>query len=178
MADAKTRRKAEEHSHTKESVELYQAVRKAHGTSILPRRVLCGNYLGQLTHQQIRAVGTRFNAYTGRHGRMCTHGQCQNKKETNMHAVAECKRYTAARQQFVLETGVVITAANYVDVMALNAKKLAIQPEVLAKALCRLLAHITKKHRRENPIASVAIPLGCNQRRSIIRTGQSEQAPD
>ena len=82
----------------------------------------------------------------------------------------------------VLETGMTITAANYVDVMALNAKKLAVQPEVLAKALCRLLllAHITKKHkhRRENSIASVAIPLGCNQRRSIIRTRQPEQAPD
>ena len=40
----------------------------------------------------------------------------------------------------VLETGMTITAANYVDVMALNAKKLAVQPEVLAKALCRLLS--------------------------------------
>ena len=95
-----------------------------------------------------------------------------------MHAVVECKRYTAARTQFQLETGVSITAANYVDIMALNAKKLATQPEVLAKALCRLLSYITKKHKRENFIASVAIPLGCNQRRSIIRINQSEQAPD
>ena len=65
-----------------------------------------------------------------------------------MHAVVECKRYTVARQQFVLDTGVTIMADNYVDVIALNAKKLhvAVQPEVLAKALCRLLAHITKKH--------------------------------
>ena len=94
-----------------------------------------------------------------------------------MHAVVECKRYAAARAQFLLETGVSITAANYVDVMALNAKKLATQPEVLSKALCRLLSYITKKHRRENSIASVAIPLGCNQRRSIIRINQSEQAP-
>ena len=53
--------------------------------------------------------------------------------------------------------------------MALNATKLAVQPEVLSKALCRLLAHITKKHRRENNV-SVATTLGnSNQRRSIIR---------
>ena len=96
-----------------------------------------------------------INAYTGSHGRECTHCQCHNKKETNIHAVVECKRYTVARQQFVLDTGVTITAANYVDVIALNAKKLTVQPKVLAKAVCRLLAHITKKHRRENNIAIV-----------------------
>ena len=94
-----------------------------------------------------------------------------------MHAVVECKRYTVARQQFVLDTGVTITADNYVDVIALNAKKLTVQPKVLAKAVCRLLAHITKKHRRENNIASVAQSLDSNQGRSIIRTSQSEQEP-
>ena len=90
----------------------------------------------------------------------------------------ECERYAAARQQFALETGVTITDANYVDVIALNAKKLTAQPKVLAKAVCRLLAFITKKHRRENNIASVAQSLDGNQRRSIIRTNQSEQEPD
>ena len=90
----------------------------------------------------------------------------------------ECERYAAARQQFALETGVTITDANYVDVIALNAKKLTVQPKVLAKAVCRLLALITKKHRRENNIASVAQSLDSNQRRSIIRTNQSEQEPD
>ena len=74
-----------------------------------------------------------------------------------MHAVAECKRYTAARTQFQLETGVSITTANYVDIMALNAKKLATQPEVLAKALCRLLSYITRKHKRENSIAFIRV---------------------
>ena len=92
--------------------------------------------------------------------------------------VVECKRYAAARLQFTLETGVEISVANYIDIMALNAKKLAVQPGVLSKALCRLLAHITKKHRRENNV-SVATTLGnSNQRRSIIRTDQSEQPPD
>ena len=90
----------------------------------------------------------------------------------------ECERYAAARQQFALETGVTITDANYVDVIALNAKKLTVQPKVLAKAVCRLLALITAKHRRENNIASVAQSLDSNQRRSIIRTNQSEQEPD
>ena len=66
----------------------------------------------------------------------------------------------------------------YQDVIALNAKKLTVQPKVLAKAVCRLLALITAKHRRENNIASVAQSLDGNQRRSIIRTNQSEQAPD
>ena len=60
-------------------------------SATLPRKVLCGNHLGQLMHQQIRAAATRLNAYTGRHGRKCTHSQCQNKKETSKHAVVECK---------------------------------------------------------------------------------------
>ena len=51
-----------------------------------------------------------------------------------------------------------------------------------AKALCTLLAHIAKAHARhnrtDNLIASVATPLGCNQRRSIIPATQPERAPD
>ena len=82
---------------------------------------------------------------------MCTHTQqCLQKKETNEHAVVECGRYATARQQFALETGITITPANYVDVMALNAKKFNIAPDTLSTALCRLLAHIMKKHRKEN----------------------------
>ena len=178
IEDVKATRAAAEHSHVKESLELYQAIRKTHGVTTLPRKILRGDYLGQLTHQQIRAAATRFNAYTGRHGRNCTHAQCAGKRETSRHAVVECKRYATARLQFTLETGVEISVANYIDIMALNAKKLAVQPEVLSKALCRLLAHITKKHRRENNV-SVATTLGnSNQRRSIIRTDQSEQPPD
>ena len=177
-ADAKTRRAATDSSHTKESLEIYQAIKRTHGTDILPRKTLRGDYLGQLMHQQIRAAATRLNAYTGRYARKCTHAQCSNAKETNRHAVVECKRYTTARQQFILETGVNITQANYVDIMALNAKKLGTQPEMLAKALCRLLAHITKKHQRENNNVSVAATLESNQRRSIIRTTPSEQPPD
>ena len=75
--------------------------------------------------------------------------------------------------------GITVTTNNYIDVMALNAKKLSVAPKVLAAALCRLLAHIMKKHMKENKNnASVAIPLEGNQRRSIIRINQSEQAPD
>ena len=179
LADAKARRAAEEHSHTKESLELYDSIRKVHGTSVLPRKTLCGDYCGQLAHQQIRASATYLNAYTSRHGRMCTHTQCLQRKETNKHAVVECGRYATARQQFALETGITITSTNYVDIMALNAKKFNIAPDTLSKAVCRLLAHIMKKHRKENNNnASVAIPLECNQRRSIIRINRSEQAPD
>ena len=155
------------------------ATRKTHGVTTLPRKILQGDYLGQLTHQQIRATATRFNAYTGRHGRNCTHAQCTGRRETSRHAVVDCKRYAAARQQFALQTGIQISAANYTDAMALNAAKLAVQPEVLSKAICRLLAHITKKHRCENNV-SVATTLGnSNQRRSIIRTvDQPERPPD
>ena len=95
-----------------------------------------------------------------------------------MHAVVECGRYAAARQQFALETGITITTTNYIEVMALNAKKFSIAPDTLAMALCRFLAHVMKKHMKENNNnVSVAVPLECNQRRSIIRINQSEQAP-
>ena len=181
LADAKARQAAGEHSHAKESLELYENIRKAHGTAVLSRKILCGNYRGQLAHQQIRASATRLNAYTCRHNRMCTHAKCMHKKETNKHAVVECERYATERQQFALKTGITITAANYIDVMALNAKKLNVAPRTLATALCQLLAHIMQKHMQENNnnnTASVAVPLECNQRRSIIRITQSEQAPD
>ena len=68
------------------------------------------------------------------------------------------------------------------DIIALNFKKLNVAAATLAKALCTLLAHIAKAHARhnrtDNLIASVATPLGCNQRRSIIPATQSERAPD
>ena len=51
VADAMTRRRAEAHSHIKESVELHQAIRRVHGTAILPRKVLCGDHLGQLINR-------------------------------------------------------------------------------------------------------------------------------
>ena len=66
--------------------------------------------------------------------------------------------------------------------MALNFKKLGVAVGVLAKALCTLLAHIAKAHTRhnrtDNLIASVATPLGCNQRLSIISAAQSERASE
>ena len=177
-ADAETRQAASERNHVRESLEIYDRIRKTHGKAVLPRRTLCGDYLGQMVHQQIRASATRFNAYTGRYNRECTHAQCQQKRETNKHAVVQCQRYATMRRQFQLETGIVVTEANYVDIMALNATVLGVPLNTLATALCRFLAHIAKVHKRENHIASVAVPLGCNQRRSIIRTNQSEQEPD
>ena len=54
VEDAKATQAAAEHSHVKESLELYQAIRKTHGATTLPRKILQGDYLGQVTHQQIR----------------------------------------------------------------------------------------------------------------------------
>ena len=66
--------------------------------------------------------------------------------------------------------------------MALNFKKLNVAAATLAKALCTLLAHIAKAHTRYNKtdklIASVATPVGCNQRLSIIPATPPELAPD
>ena len=67
--------------------------------------------------------------------------------------------------------GISITSDNYIDIMALDAKKLGVAGDVLAKALCKLLAHIATAHSRVSNLASVAFPLdgGSNQRRSIIQ---------
>ena len=69
-------------------------------------------------------------------------------KETNKHAVVECHRYANARQRFNQETGIRITSENYIDIMALDAKKLGVAADVLAKALCKLLAYIATTHSR------------------------------
>ena len=87
LADAKAWRAAGEHSHTKESLELYESICKVHGSAVLPPKILCGDYRGQLAHLKIRASATYLNAYTGRYNRMCTHAKCLHKKETNKHAV-------------------------------------------------------------------------------------------
>ena len=112
----------------------------------------------------------------------CTHSNCHGEVETNKHAIVQCPRYDNARAEFQRQTGLVLCDTTYVDIMALNSKKLGVAARVLAKALCTLLAHIAKAHTCHNKtdrlIASVATPLGCNQRRSIIPTVQSERAPD
>ena len=60
-------------------------------------------------------------------------------------ALDQFQLYETARQQFALETGTTITTENYIDVMALNAKKFSIAPNTLATALCRLLAHVMEQ---------------------------------
>ena len=66
--------------------------------------------------------------------------------------------------------------------MALDHKKLQVQAATLAKALCEFLARVAQEHTQKNKTeqsASVAVPLGGNQRRSIIpANAQSEQPPD
>ena len=40
--------------------------------------------------------------------------------ETNKHAIAQCPRYAAARQDFTRRTGVALCEATYTDIMAIN----------------------------------------------------------
>ena len=68
----------------------------------------------------------------------------------------------------------------YIDIVALDAKRLGVTCEVLTKAACKFLAHVATAHSSENSIASVAFPLdgGSNQRRSIIQADRPERVPD
>ena len=65
-----------------------------------------------------------------------------------------------------------------VDIMAINYRKLDVDSKLLATALCKFLAQIARVHTKTNKIASVAHPLGSNQRRLIIQTHRSERPPD
>ena len=77
--------------------------------------------------------------------------------------------------------GIRICEANYVDIMAINYRKLDVDSKLLATALCKFLAQIARVHTKTNKIASVAHSLGGNQGRSIIPTDvgtlPSERAP-
>ena len=97
-----------------------------------------------------------------------------------MHAIAQCPRYAAARDSFSRTTGVILCEATYTDVMAINYKKLRTDKMVLANALCKFLAQVATMHARHNKkdFASVAFPLGCNQRRSVISPPLAERVPD
>ena len=134
-----------------------------------------------MVHQQVRACATRFNAYTSHNGK-CTHCRCRDEVETNRHVVAHYPRYADARAAFQRQTGLSLRDATYVDIMSLNHRKLKVAAEPLAKALCTFLAHIVKEHTRHNKtdrfMPSVATPLDCNQRRSIIPVPRLERAPD
>ena len=137
---------------------------------MLPRSILCGNQLGQMIHQQVRACATRFNAYTSHQGK-CTHCRCHEEIETNAHVIAQCPRYAEARQTFNRKTGLTLSGDTYTSIMALDYKKLQVEATTLAKALCEFLAHVARKHTQYNKIdriASVAHSLGGNQGRSII----------
>ena len=58
-ADYATREKAQNHAHVRESTRLYDAIKRVHGTAILPRSTMCGDHLGQMVHQQVRAAASR-----------------------------------------------------------------------------------------------------------------------
>ena len=61
-----------------------------------------------------------------------------------------------------------------------RAYRLQVDKTVLTKALCTFLAQVARKHASHNKkdIASVALSLDCNQRRSIIPPRTAERAPD
>eukprot|EP00936_MAST-01D_sp_MAST-1D-sp1_P000488 g488.t1 len=178
-ADYATRERAQNHAHIRESTCLHEAIKRAHGTAILPRSTMCGDHLGQMVHQQVRACATRFNAYTTHNG-TCSHAACHAQVETNIHVIAQCPRYANARADFARKTGVTLCETTYTDIMAINYRKLQVGKTVLAKALCTFLAQVVRKHASHNKkdIASVAHSLGCNQRRSIIPPRTAERAPD
>ena len=183
-ADAAVRRQAVDHSHIRASMEINNRIRKLHGSETLPRSILCGNHLGQMVHQQIRASATRFNAYTGNAGRTCEYCDSATARsppiENNKHVVAVCPKYAAHRRKFQQETGITITAENYIDVMALDAKKLGVASNILAKSLCHMLARIVADRGGGYQNVSVAFPLEdeSNQRRPIIQASRPEREPD
>ena len=79
---------------------------------------------------------------------------------------------------FRLATGVRMCNSTYLAIMALDHQELGVPCPVLADALCTLLASVARRHVRENTIASVAHPLGRNQRRLIIQAHRPERTPD
>ena len=103
---------------------------------------------------------------------------CHRQTESNRHTVVACPRYTEARQAFEAQTGIRLCNANYIDVMAINYRKLGVDSKILATALCRFLAQIARLHTKTNKRASVAHPLGRNQRRLIIQAHRLERPPD
>ncbi len=68
--------------------------------------------------------------------------------------MVSCPRYTEARQEFEAKTGIRIRDANYVDLMAINYRKLDIDSKLLATALCKFLAQIARVHTKTNKIAT------------------------
>ena len=60
-----------------------------------------------------------------------------------MHVIAQCPRYATARANFTRKTGVTLCEATYVDIMAINYRKLQVDKTVLAKALCTFLVATT-----------------------------------
>ena len=96
-ADHTVHEQVNTHTHTREAWVLYKAIKRTHGAPTLPVKVLCGDRLGQITHQQIHATATRMNAYTGYNNRYCSYRNCHHKIESNKHTVVSCPRYTEAR---------------------------------------------------------------------------------
>ena len=112
---------------------------------------------------------------------MCLH--CPGQKEDCEHWLAECIATRSARQRFHEDTGIEFTKANYLPIIALDAKRLKIDATTLSTVLFRML-NAASKQRTEydrdtinrttsTNTASVTHSLGstdgsCIQRRSMV----------
>ena len=105
---------------------------------------------------------------------MCRH--CPGQKEDCEHWLAECITTRSARQRFRQDTGIEFTKANYLPIIALDAKYLKIDATTLSTALFRMLNAAAKQrseYARNTNTASVTHSLGsstgsCIQRRSMV----------
>ena len=140
------------------------AIRKAHRNGTGPTAGLIGRSRtrgsphGRKTWRQIRAGSTGRNAYTklGPRGSRSKCNDCACSNDTNQHWVIHCPMHATARARFQEDAGIHITEANYHQVIALDAARLHVEPEVLSTCLFRLLSDIARHN------ASVA-PTRCNQ---------------
>ena len=81
--------------------------------------------------------------------------------------MAECGLYANARARFEQDTGVRLSRANYVAVMALDGPALGVDSATLAAPLYRMLANIFGT-RYYTTKSSVAHALGLNQGRFAV----------
>ena len=119
--------------------------------------------------------------HSSRNGTICLH--CPGQKEDCEHWLAKCITTRSARQRFHQNTGIEFTKANYLPIIALDAKHLKIDATTLSTALFRMLNAASKQrteydrdatnHTTSTNTASVTHSLGsstgsCIQRRSMV----------
>ena len=113
----------------RDALAISRAVRRAHGTFMLPASLTCvGDRWGYRIHRQIRSGATSVHARThptGTYG-WCPDALCGAVAESDRHAVAVCPAAQAARARFQQATGVCMTPDTYCDIMALDGVRLGV----------------------------------------------------